>query len=224
MIGENFKGKTFFDGIASLKTYLRTSTEGIKGDECYVPFLQSDYAIVIFEDSNPTNASAYEPVLIQSLDLSVLRNGFSTSMDIWGLQSVNFNAGNALTFSYLGMPYLIPTTRKIAANVNNGDVYTSIIHYFYAKRFAQDGTLKIKLKKDKMPSVMIVNTKSNNIVYALYNCAFSYPTFEASPQNNSIALYKTTVTFSSYKEFLGDNLENLFTNDKGSIANLGTLQ
>ena len=131
MSSVSFKGKTFFDGIASLKSYLRTSVEGISGNDFYVPYLQSDYALVVFEDSNPTNASAYEPVLVQTLDLSVLRNGFSSQMNIWGLQSANFNASNALTFSYLGMPY----TYDNKADINNGfygegKTYTSIIHYF----------------------------------------------------------------------------------------------
>lgn len=220
-MSNNFKGHKFFDGIADLTEYLKTATEGISGDKTFVPYLQSDYAIVIFNDSKAVNSSDYEPVLVQTLDLSVLRNGFTSSMDIWGLQSVNFNASNALTFSYLGVPYLVPTTQRIANNVNNGDIYTSIIHYYYARRFANDGTLKIKLKGDKLPAVMIVNTKSNNIVYALYNCTFSYPTFEASPQNNSIAFYKTTVTYSSYREFLGDNLEKLSTSNSGKFANVG---
>jgi len=219
-MSENFKGKKFFDGIADLRRYIKTFSN-IKGNECYVPYLQSDYALIIFEDSKAINASNYEPVLIQSLDLSVLRNGFSTSMDIWGLQSVNFNASNALTFTFLGMPFSHEIGDVFFDGESKvGNVYTSIIHYFYARRFAQDGTLRIKLKKDKMPSIMIVNTKSNNIIYALYNCVFSYPTFEASPQNNNIAFYKTTVTYSSYKEFLGDNMTRLFThNQDNNLAN-----
>lgn len=224
-MSENFKGKKFFEDINDLRKYIKTTTVSIKGNECYVPFLQSDYAIVIFEDSKAINASDYEPVLIQSLDLSVLRNGFSSSMDIWGLQTVNFSANNALTFTYLGMPYR-SNTGDVYYDGNNtqGTHYTSIIHYFYAKRFTMDGTLRLKRASDKMPAVMIVNTKSNNIIYALYNCTFSYPTFEASPQNNSIALYKTTVTYSSYKEFLGDNLKMLYTHDNNLLANHQTFE
>lgn len=224
-MSSNFKGHKFFDGIADLTEYLNTATEGISGDKTFVPYLQSDYTIIVFDDSDPKsqtqNPSNYTPILIQTLDLSPLRNGFTSSMDIWGLQSVNFNATNALTFSYLGVPFTYNNTK----DVDNGfygenKTYTSIIHYYYARRFANDGTLKIKLKGDKLPSVMIVNTKSNNIIYALYNCTFSYPTFEASPQNNSIAFYKTTVTYSSYKEYLGDNIKKLFEGNEGGLANI----
>lgn len=215
MSDKNFKGHKFFDGITDLEKYLNTAVTDIEGDDAYVPYLQSDYALVIFKDSN-INASDYEPVLIQTLDLSVLRNGFSTSMDTWGLQSVNFNASNALTFSYLGVAYNVTNDKDALYNAT----YTSIIHYYYAKRFVSNGTLKIKLKSDKLPSVMIINTKSNNIVYALYNCVFSYPTFEASPQNNNIAFYKTTVTYSSYKEYLGDNIRQLSISNSGKLGNV----
>lgn len=199
-----FKGQ-IFEKFANLKKYLFTQEGALKCNEQYIPSLQSDYAIIIFEDSKAVNASDYEPVLVQSLDLSPLRNGFSSSMDIWGLQTVNFSANNALTFTYLGMPYEY-NNRFDHADYNNA-TYTSIIHYYYAKRFTMDGTLRLKRASDKMPAVMIVNAKTFNIIYGLYNCTFSYPTFEASPQNNSLVLYKTTVTYSSYKEFLGDNLK-----------------
>lgn len=217
----DFKGHKFFDGIADLQDYLRTKVSGISGDAEIIPYLQSDYTIVVFDDSETTNASDYTPIMVQSLDLSPLRNGFTSSMDIWGLQSVNFSASNALTFSYLGVPFTYNNPSDIDNGFyGDGKTYTSIIHYYYARRFANNGTLRIKLKGDKLPSVMIVNTKSNNIVYALYNCTFSYPTFEASPQNNNIAFYKTTVTYSSYKEYLGDNLIAYFEHNNGQLANM----
>jgi hypothetical protein len=218
-MGENFKGR-IFKGIQDLREYLKTKVTDIKGDECFVPFLQSDYAIVIYKGSKPINASDFDPVLIQSLDLSPLKNGFSSQMDMWGLQSVNFNANNALTFSYLGVPY---TYVANSLDEYYGAKYTSIIHYYYARRFANNGTLRIKLAGEEMPSVMIINTKSNNIIYSLYNCTFSCPTFEASPQSNTVVLYKTTVTYSSFKEYLGDDLTKGYENNNGLFGNVNTM-
>lgn len=219
-MGENFKGR-IFRGIQDLKEYLKTKVDKIKGDECFVPFLQSDYAIVIYKDSNSVNASDFEPVLIQSLDLSPLRNGFTTQMDMWGLQTVNFNANNALTFTYLGVPYDCSTNSSLEEYYRAK--YTSIIHYYYARRLANNGTLRIKQAGDEVPSVMIINTKSNNIIYSLYNCVFSCPTFEASPQSNTIVLYKTTVTYSSFKEYLGDDLTKGYEHNKGLFGNANVM-
>jgi hypothetical protein len=127
-------------------------------------------------------------------------------MDNLGLQTADFRGGNNWNFTYLGIPY-----------EKDQRTYTSIIHYYYSQRFSQNGLLKLKRTSmtnresfsDRyilsLPACLIINMKTNNIVYVLKDCTFSYPTYTASPSNNSIAFYKTNVAYSSYKEWLFDN-------------------
>lgn len=189
-----------FRSIHDLKEYLKSyyakadKEHVLNMNTFYLPPLQSDYVIAIYngkidEKTESVNPSNYEPVLIQSLPLSVLENGVTATMGKWGFQYFDVNATKQFSFDYIGMP---------CEKENN--TYTSIIHYYYYKRFTADGVLKIKRENEPLPSIFIINTRTNNIIYILKDCTFSYPTFTASPQSNTIALYKTTVSFSSYRE------------------------
>ena len=183
----------------------------IKGDKVYVPSLQSDYTLVIYDEyKSNVNPNNYETILVQSLDLSPLKNGFTMNMDKLGMQSADFNANYTLTFTYVGTPYQ-------TMDADYDGTYTSIIHYYYNKRFTKNGLLKIKKKEDKLPAIFILNLRTNHIVYVLKDCVFSYPTYQASPNSNAIALYSTSVTYSSYKEILFDNLNTLTRENKGTI-------
>ena len=207
--------------IEDLKEYIKSPYNKMFGDLFSLP-LQSDYTIVIYAnqisyDKGKTeslvNPSAYEPVLVQSLTLPIA-NGFTMSMDKLGLQTADFKADNKMTFDFVGLPYKKEDYFEKAT-------YTSIIHYYYAQRFTQNGLLKVKTKKNILPTIFVINLRTNNIVYVLNNCVFSYPTFQPNPSSNAIALYKTEVTFSSYREFLSDDIgkHNWSENELRNLGN-----
>ena len=197
-----------FRNIDDLKKYIKSFTTKIVSDDYLSPSLQSDYTIAIYRNyddyKNKINPAVYEPVLIHSLTLP-LRNGVSMTMDKLGLQAADFSATNQMSFEFVAVPY----SHKTGANLTAQEtIYTSLVHFYYAQRFTDKGTLKIKREGDTLPTVFVINLKTNNIVYVLKNCVFSYPTFQTSPSSNSIAVYRTEVTFSSYREFLQDNIND----------------
>lgn len=206
--------------IDDLKKYIKSSYNKMFGDLFSLP-LQSDYTIVIYNNQISydkgkveamVNPSAYEPVLVQSLSLP-LDNGYVMSMDKLGLQSADFIAQKKMSFDFIGLPYKKEDYFEKAT-------YTSIIHYYYSQRFTPNGLLKIKTKKNVLPTIFVINLRTNNIVYILNNCVFSYPTYQPNPSSNAIALYKTEVTFSSYREFLCDDIgkHNWTNNDLRNLA------
>lgn len=192
------KGSLFYD-IKNLTDDIRQGLKGWQGSACFAPTLQSDYTIAIIPNfTGQVNSGDYESVLIQSLTLPF--GGYKMSMDKLGMQSADFEASGTFSFSYVGTPY---QSEEIG-----GGSYTSIIHYYYGKRFTENGLLKPKTKSLLLPAVLVINLKTNNIVYLFKDCNFSYPKFSVSPQSNSISLYETTVSYSSYKEYLFDDLKN----------------
>ena len=206
-----------FRNIDDLKEYLKSDKfqedsllNMLKGsakcNEYYSLPLQSDYVIAIYNNYNDYNEivspSNYVPVLIQSLALP-LSNGITMTMDKFGLQSADFSAQNKLSFEFVGLPYVPKTGSHLTAEES---VFTSIIRFYYSQRFTQSGVLKVKRKSDLLPAVFVINTRTNNIVYVMKDCVFSYPTFTTSPSSNALATYKTDVTFSSYREFMHDDL------------------
>ena len=197
-----------FRNIDDLKKYIKSFTTRIVSDDYLSPSLQSDYTIAIYRNfddyKNKINPAVYEPVLIHSLSLP-LSNGVSMTMDKLGLQAADFSATNKMSFEFIAVPY----SHKTGANLTAQETtYTSLVHFYYAQRFTDKGTLKIKREGDALPTVFVINLKTNNIVYVLKNCVFSYPKFQTSPSSNSIAVYRTEVTFSSYREFLQDNIND----------------
>ena len=197
-----------FRNIDDLKKYIKSFTTKIVSDDYLSPSLQSDYTIAIYRNfddyKNKINPAVYEPVLIHSLSLP-LSNGVSVTMDKLGLQAADFSATNKMSFEFIAVPYSHKTGAHLTAQET---IYTSLVHFYYAQRFTDKGTLKIKREGDALPTVFVINLKTNNIVYVLKNCVFSYPTFQVSPSSNSIAVYRTEVTFSSYRAFLEDNIND----------------
>ena len=178
---------------------------GKQGDYMAVPTLQSDYALAIIDHyETQVNVNSYEPVLLETINLPFDNSGINMSMDNLGFQMAGFKGGNVWNFTFLGIPY-----------EKEGKTYSSIIHYYYGQRFSQNGLLKMKRRavdnrdSDRyiasLPACLVINMKTNNIVYVLRDCTFSYPTFTASPSNNAIAFYKTNVAYSYYNEWLYDN-------------------
>lgn len=186
-----------FRDIKDFADNIRRGIKGVQGSDYFVPTLQSDYTIAIVPNySKQVNTNSYEPVLVQSLSLPN-GNGFNMTMDKLGMQSADFNASGMMSFTYIGVPY-----------TNQEKVYTSIIHYYYSQRFTESGLLKIKTKNLLLPTIFVINLKTNNIVYVLKNCTFSYPKFTANPTSNSISMYETSVGYSSYQEYLFDNIDS----------------
>ena len=204
------QGKLFYN-IKDL--YDRASgLMGKQGEYMFVPTLQSDYALAIIDHyETQVNVNSYEPVLLESINLPIDGNGISMEMDSLGLQTAKFKGGSVFNFTYLGLPY-----------TKDGKTYTSIIHYYYSQRFSSNGLLKLKRKAvsrdvdrymSSLPACLVINMKTNNIVYVLRDCTFSYPTYTASPSNNSIAFYKTNVAYSYYSEWLFDNYDSTKNGD-----------
>ncbi len=184
-----------------------TGLMGRTGDYMNVPTLQSDYALAIIDHyETQVNVNSYEPVLLESISLPIDGNGVNMTMNNIGLQTAGFKGGNVWNFTFLGIPY-----------EKDKKTYTSIIHYYYSQRFSQNGLLKLKRKSmtnresfsgmymSSLPACLIINMKTNNIVYVLKDCTFSYPTYTASPSNNTIAFYKTNVAYSGYQEWVYDS-------------------
>lgn len=206
------KGKLFYN-IKDL--YDRASgLMGKQGEHMFVPTLQSDYALAIIDHyETQVNVSNYEPVLLETVNLPLDGNGINMDMDDLGFQTAKFKGGNVWNFTFLGLPY-----------EKDGKTYTSIIHYYYSKRFSSNGLLKLKRnsvdKKDEnryidsLPACLIINLRTDNIVYVLRDCTFSYPTFTASPSNNAIAFYKTNVAYSYYKEWMYDSIKDYSVSQK----------
>lgn len=191
------KGSLFRD-IKNFADDIKRGMKGLQGNAYFVPTLQSDYTIAIIPNfTGQVNSGNYEPVLIQSLTLPF--GGYKMNMDKLGMQSADFEAGSTFSFSYVGTPY--------QSEVAGDGVYTSIIHYYYGKRFTEKGLLKPKTKSVLLPAVLVINLKTNNIVYLFKDCNFSFPKFTTSPASNNISLYETTVSYSSYKEYLFDNID-----------------
>lgn len=203
------QGKLFYN-IKDL--YDRTTgLMGKQGDHMFVPTLQSDYALVIIDHyETQVNVNDYEPVLLESITLPLDNSGITMEMDTLGFQTAKFKGGNVWNFTFLGTPY-----------EKDNKTYSSIIHYYYGQRFSENGLLKLKRNSGSMtsreslngmyisslPACLIINMRTNNIVYIMKDCTFSYPTYTASPSNNSIAFYKTNVAYSYYKEYIYDNYD-----------------
>lgn len=182
----------------------------IQGKGTYVPPLQSDYTIAIVPNYKAQpNSSFYHSVLVTSIDLNMLSNGLNKTKDKFGFLTSDFSFTQHFKFSYIGIPFLNPYTEK---------VFTSLIHYYYSTQFSDKGTFRVKTKNWILPAIYVINQKTENVVYTLYDCTFSYPTFSVSPQSNDLIVYNTNVFFNSYKEFLYDDYKHLGkVNDRESV-------
>lgn len=172
----------------------------LQGDSIAIPTLQSDYTIVIVPNFiSQTNAADFQSLLITSIDTKVLNNGFVRSQDEIGFPTVKFSSSNSFSFSYIGIPY---RDEKTKTN------FTSLIHYYYNTQIFKRGTLRLKTVDWKLPAIYIINLKTFNVVYTMYNCMFTYPTYNVDPAKNDFVIYSVTTTFNSYQQFLYDDYGN----------------
>ena len=169
----------------------------LQGKGSFVPTLQSDYTIAIVPGyDSQTNASEFQSLLITRLDSKILTNGFKRAKNKLGFMTADFSFTNSFSFSYIGIPYSDAATQK---------TYTSLVHYYYSTQLTNLGTLRLKTEDWKLPAVYIVNLKTSNVVYTMYDCMFTYPAFEMSPSSNDFVIYSTEVTFGQHREYLFDD-------------------
>lgn len=222
----------FNDANAPMFSYVKKG--GLK-----IPNLQSDYVIAIAPNYadvlDYTNVSNYEGVLITSLELNMLTNGFTMNKSAFGLTSAKMDFSQHFSFSYIGYPYkqrkdlnetkvtsvdssyidTLYITKNSYTEIKEG--YPSLVHYYYNQQLSERGTLRIKTKDWQLPAVYIINMRSQTPIYVMLNCMFSLPTFVANPTSNDLVQYKTTVYFNSYKD-LQIMEEKYKVNDKGPIS------
>lgn len=171
-----------------LTDILRTNSNG----DLLTPPLTSDYVIFIegeFEDC----------LLLQNLNFDAINNKFSFRKDEIGFYTASYSGSNDVKFTYFAKPLV-------------GQNVTSVIHWYYKRQLTSIGTLRIRRENDVLPSVILFNLRTQQIVYKLKNCMFTYPIFSPNPASNDIVYYTTSVTFSDYDEYVNDNAQ-LLNND-----------
>lgn len=184
-----------------------------QGDAAIVPPLQSDYTIAIVPDYvSQTNASEFQSLLVTYIDTKVFNNGFKRTQDKLGFATLDFSSSNSFGFKYIGVPYRDEKTNT---------TFTSLVHYYYDTQIFKRGTLRLKTVNWKLPTIYIINLKTSNVIYAMHNCMFSYPTFDVDPSKNDFVVYSTEVTFNKYQEFLYDNYFRVGNGEKK--INIGRL-
>lgn len=167
------------------------------GGAAFVPSLQSDYTIVIIPEYKiQTNSSEFQSIIITGIGSGMFSNGFIRTKDKLGFPTTDFSFNKDFDFSYIGTPYYDIKTDK---------TYTSLIHYYYDQQITGNGTFRIKTSDWNLPAIYVVNLHTGKVVYSMYDCMFTYPTYTPNPSNNDIIVYKTNVSFSKYEEFLFDD-------------------
>lgn len=167
------------------------------GDAAFVPSLQSDYTIVIVPEYKiQTDSTLFQNLIVTNIGTGMLGNGFGRTKDKLGFPTADFSFNKDFDFGYIATPYYDIKTRK---------TYTSLVHYYYNQQITAKGTFRIKTNDWNLPALFVVNLHTNKVVYEMYDCMFTYPTYMMSPSNNDIIVYKTNVSFSKYKEFLFDD-------------------
>lgn len=176
------------------------------GMATFVPSLQSDYtAVIVPEYKIQNNASEFQSLIITNIGTSMLSNGASRQQDKWGLYTAEVKFGSGFNFGFLGIPYTDPKSLK---------TFTTLIHYYYSTQLSDRGTLRMKSWDWNLPAVYIVNIHTKNVVYAMYDCMFTYPTYQMTPSNNELVIYSTNVSFSSYNEFMYDDYMHIVRENK----------
>lgn len=182
--------------------YLRNGlTDGV-----LIPNLQSDYDIYITEGFDPTkdkgkaengNLSQAQVLILQSLDTGFLRNGFTVKKELFGLNTYSFGMGQNFSFSYIATPY-----------INDGQLFTSYVHFLYKRQLSADGALRIKTKSFVLPDVTVYNKRLNKPEFVAKDCIFTLPQYSIDPKSNGFVVYQTTVSFTSYDEYLNTSASN----------------
>ena len=170
------------------------------GNAAFVPSLQSDYTIVIVPEYNTqTNGSEFQTLIVTGIGTGMLGNGFTRTKDKLGFPTTDFSFTKDFDFGFIGTPFYDAKTRK---------TFTSLVHYYYNQQLSPNGTFRIKTADWNLPAIYVVNLHTNKVVYAMYDCMFTYPTYVVAPSNNDFVVYKTNVSFSKYDEFLYDDYKH----------------
>lgn len=165
------------------------------GDESVVPTLASDYILKIYPSKIVSNADDYDVILLQSINFDAIKNGISYKKDVLGYPIAEYNGSNNISFTYFAIPY--------EYGLNN--MLTSVIHYYYGMQLTEEGTLRLRRRGSyNLPKIEIFNLRTNKVVYELFDCTFTYPSYTPNPSSNDIIFYSTTVSFIEYNEMLND--------------------